>query len=196
MLRKLVLIHACFVLLATGVLYSEVANPNLVWNMCLALLALNCSVVVRTGKKWYVKFLVLPIWLLAYPNTFYLLTDLKDPMVTATGFGDQMSIFLFVLYVGSILLGVFSGVLSFRYVVEGLGIKQAYLRLVLILALSVFSSGMIYLRLSAALTDWQLLLNWLALLGQFPTVFSRQALPFLLGLTFIQFLALLFMEKD
>lgn len=103
---------------------------------------------------------------------------------------------LFMIYVPSILLGVFSGILSVRYVFESLGLKNSYLRLVLIGLLSVVASFGIHIGRYARLNSWDILLRPMAVLEEILAVVSRPALPFILGFTFIQFMALLLMEKE
>lgn len=196
MFRKLVLIHTCFVLLAASMFAINFTGPNLTWNMLLALVALDASVLFLKSSKWYLNLVFGLVWLFFYPNTFYMLTDIVHMHFTSTVLWERSSMILFMLYVPSILLGVFSGVLSVRYAFEALGLKQPYLRLGLMGLLSLVASFGIHIGRYARLNSWDMFTRPMVVLEQILAVVSRQALPFILGFTFIQFMALLFMEKD
>lgn len=103
---------------------------------------------------------------------------------------------LFMLYVPSILLGVFSGVLSVRYAFDSLLIRQPYLRLVLIGLLSTLSSFAIHIGRYARLNSWDLLTRPQVVMNELLKVVNRESLPFILGFTFIQIMVLVFMEED
>lgn len=103
---------------------------------------------------------------------------------------------LFMLYVPSILLGVLSGILSLRYVFDSLGLKQPYLRLFLIGLLSFVASFGIHIGRYARLNTWDIFIHPVFVAEQIVAVVSRESLPFILGFTFIQFMALAFMEID
>lgn len=196
MLRKLVLIHLCFIVLATSMLYINFSGPNLIWNMTLALVALNSAVLAKVTKKWYFRFPALLIWFIFYPNTFYMLTDIVHMHFTSTVLWERTSMILFMLYVPSILLGVFSGVLSVRYAFEALQLRHSYIRLVVIVLLSGLSSFAIHIGRYARLNSWDIFTRPAVVVNEILAVVSREALPFILGFTFIQIMVLIFMEKD
>lgn len=196
MMRQLVVVHLSFLLLATSIFFVDFSGPNLVWNMGLALIAFNLSVLALWAKTWYFRAMLLLLWFFFYPNTFYMLTDIVHMHFTSTVLWERGSMILFMIYVPSILLGVFSGILSVRYVFESLGLKNSYLRLVLIGLLSVVASFGIHIGRYARLNSWDILLRPMAVLEEILAVVSRPALPFILGFTFIQFMALLLMEKE
>lgn len=196
MLRKLIIIHSCFLLLAASMFYIKFSGPNLSWNMGLALIALNCSAVAASTTKWYVRFPALLLWLCFFPNTFYMLTDIVHMHFTSTVLWERSSMILFMLYVPSILLGVFSGVLSVRYAFDSLLIRQPYLRLVLIGLLSTLSSFAIHIGRYARLNSWDLLTRPQVVMNELLKVVNRESLPFILGFTFIQIMVLVFMEED
>lgn len=196
MLRKLVLIHLCFIVLTTSMLYINFSGPNLIWNMTLALVALNSAALAKLTKKWYIRFLALVIWFFFYPNTFYMLTDIVHMHFTSTVLWERTSMILFMLYVPSILLGVFSGVLSVRYAFEALQLRHSYVRLVVIVLLSGLSSFAIHIGRYARLNSWDIFTRPAVVVNEILAVVSREALPFILGFTFIQIMVLIFMEKD
>lgn len=194
--RKLVLIHLAFLLLAASMRYIHFSGPNLTWNMFLALVALDLSALAVRANKWYFKLPLLLLWVIFYPNTFYMLTDIVHMHFTSTVLWERRSMILFMIYLPSILLGVFSGVLSVRYAFRAGQMKQPYGRLVLIALLSIVSSFAIHIGRYARLNSWDLFtrpgLVWQEILA----VVSREALPFIIGFTFIQALVLLFMEEE
>lgn len=196
MFRKLVLIHACFVILSASIFYVDLQGPNLIWNMFLALLALDLAAWARFSQRSDLKILLLSFWLFFYPNTFYMLTDMVHMHFTSTVLWERSSMILFMLYVPSILLGVFSGILSVRYVFDSLNLKQPYLRLFLVALLSFVASFGIHIGRYARLNTWDIFTRPLVVMEQILAVVSHEALPFILGFTFIQFMALLFMELD
>lgn len=196
MFRKLILIHACFVILAVSIFYIDLQGPNLIWNMFLALLALDFAAWARFSKRADLKILFIPLWLFFYPNTFYMLTDIVHMHFTSTVLWEHTSMILFMLYVPSILLGVLSGMLSLRYVFDSLGLKQPYLRLFLIGLLSFVASFGIHIGRYARLNTWDIFIHPVFVAEQIVAVVSRESLPFILGFTFIQFMALAFMEID
>lgn len=196
MLRKLVVIHLCFLVLAASMLYINFTGPNLTWNMGLSLIALNCSAVAASTSKWYVRLPFLLAWFFFFPNTFYMLTDIVHMHFTSTVLWERSSMILFMLYVPSILLGVFSGVLSVRYAFESLKLKQPYLRWGLIVILSSLSSFAIHIGRYARLNSWDILTRPKLVIDEMLAVISREALPFIIGFTFIQMMVLIFMEDD
>ncbi|MGT2896573.1 DUF1361 domain-containing protein [Streptococcus entericus] len=196
MLRKLVVIHLCFLALAASMLYINFTGPNLTWNMGLSLIALNCSAVAASTTKWYIRLPFLLAWFFFFPNTFYMLTDIVHMHFTSTVLWERSSMILFMLYVPSILLGVFSGVLSVRYAFESLKIRQPYLRWVLIVILSSVSSFAIHIGRYARLNSWDILTRPKLVIDEMLAVVSREALPFIIGFTFIQIMVLIFMEDD
>lgn len=196
MFRKLVLIHACFVVLAASMFYIDFKGPNLVWNMVLALVALNTAALATKTAKWYLKLPLFLVWLFFYPNTFYMLTDIVHMDFTSTVLWERSSMILFMLYVPSILLGVLSGVLSVRYMFQSLGLKHPYLRLFLIGLLSTLASFGIHIGRYARLNSWDIVTRPMVVVEQVLEVVSRQALPFILGFTFIQLMVLLFTEPE
>jgi uncharacterized membrane protein len=115
---------------------------------------------------------------------------------TSTVLWERSSMILFMLYVPSILLGVMAGILSVRYAFASLNLKNHYLRLVLIGALSFISSFAIHIGRYARLNSWDIFTRPTVVWEEILAVVSREALPFIIGFTFIQFMTLIFMEED
>lgn len=196
MRRKLLLIHLLFVTLAVAIAYKNFEGPNLIWNMVLALVALDLSVLVKLSKTKLMTAIFFLLWLFFYPNTFYMLTDIVHMHFVSTVLWERSSLILFMLYVPSILLGVMAGILSVRYVFQGLKLKNPYLRLFLIGVLSGLSSFGIHIGRYARLNSWDLFTRPLVVVEEILAVVSREALPFIIGFTFIQILVLVFSEPE
>ena len=76
MAKKNVLIHVFFGIISFGIYYYHLRGPDLVWNMFLALLALDFSLLSYCIKQKVVRWSSGLLWLFFYPNTFYMLTDI------------------------------------------------------------------------------------------------------------------------
>lgn len=196
MFRKLVLIHLLFAIISGAILYKQLAGPDLIWNMGLALMALNFSVLAKTRRKPFLKVVFLLLWLFFYPNTFYMLTDIVHMHFTSTVLWERSSMILFMLYVPSILLGVMAGILSVRYAFSAMRLKNPYLRLVMIGVLSTVSSFGIHIGRYARLNSWDIFTRPMLVLEEILAVVGHEALPFIIGFTFIQIMTLIFMEND
>lgn len=196
MRRKMILIHLLFGVISLAILYKNFQGPGLIWNMTLALVALDFAVLFKQVKNRLLKLVFGLLWLFFYPNTFYMLTDIVHMHFTSTVLWERSSMILFMLYVPSILLGVMSGILSVRYAFEGLGLKQAYGRLVAIAFLSGLSSFAIHIGRYARLNSWDIFTRPLVVVEEMWAVVSHEALPFIIGFTFIQMMTLIFMEND
>ena len=77
-MRKTIIIHIFFAIIS-AIIYAEgilTKGPDLIWNMFLALVAYDAAfIAIQFKKKWF--FLPVAIlWLVFYPNTFYMITDL------------------------------------------------------------------------------------------------------------------------
>ena len=78
-MRKPIMIHALFLMIAFFI-YIQSLNGGptyLIWNMTLALISYDAAVLTLLFKKqkWAYPLLFL-LWLLFFPNTFYMITDL------------------------------------------------------------------------------------------------------------------------
>ncbi|WP_295505211.1 DUF1361 domain-containing protein [uncultured Streptococcus sp.] len=197
-MRKPIMIHALFLMIAFFI-YIQSLNGGptyLIWNMTLALISYDAAVLTLLFKKqkWVYPLLFL-LWLLFFPNTFYMITDLIH-MTWVTDVLSKPSVFmLFLAFVSSILFGIFCGMESWYVIKEGWKLNW-YLDLLLTAALSAVSSLAIYIGRYDRLNSWDLLLHPQLVLQKLLQTLQPDRLPFILGFAFLQFMSLVFLMRD
>ena len=194
--KKNILIHLFFLMISSGLYFYNLREPDLVWNMFLALVALDFAILSKANKGWPIKILSALLWLFFYPNTFYMVTDIVHMHFTSTVLWERESMILFMLYVPSIFFGVMAGVESLRQIFASFEIKSYWLRLVLIAGLSFLSSFAIHIGRYARLNSWDIFTRPMVVVQEMLAVISWAALPFILGFTFIQIMVLVFAEDE
>ncbi|MCI7677674.1 MULTISPECIES: DUF1361 domain-containing protein [Streptococcus] len=195
MFKKLSLIHLFFLVIAFGIRYYNLSGPDLIWNMVLALIALDFAVITVVIKKKLLRVLAGGMWLFFYPNTFYMLTDIVHMHFTSTVLWDKQSLILYLLYVSSILFGVLCGIESFNLITGVLRLNSYILRLLFIGGLSFVSSFAIHIGRYARLNSWDIATRPMTVIHELVEVVSWDALHFVLGFTFIQVLCLVFLDN-
>lgn len=196
MAKKIVFIHLFFGVIAFGIYHYHLEGPDLVWNMFLALVALDFSLVSYYISKKVVRGLEAILWLFFYPNTFYMLTDIVHMQFTSTVLWNKTSLILYMLYVSSILFGVLCGIESVKNIVLTFKLKNYYLRLLFIGVLSFISSFAIHIGRYARLNSWDIFTRPKTVISEILDVVSWDAVHFVLGFTFIQILCLVFLDRE
>lgn len=196
MAKKIVFVHLFFGGIAFGIYHYHLEGPDLVWNMFLALVALDFSLVSYYISKKVVRGLGAILWLFFYPNTFYMLTDIVHMQFTSTVLWNKTSLILYMLYVSSILFGVLCGIESVKNIVLTFMIKNYYLRLLFIGVLSFISSFAIHIGRYARLNSWDIFTRPKTVISEILDVVSWDAVHFVLGFTFIQILCLVFLDRE
>lgn len=196
MAKKIVFIHLFFGVIAFGIYHYHLEEPDLVWNMFLALVALDFSLVSYYISKKVVRGLGAILWLFFYPNTFYMLTDIVHMQFTSTVLWNKTSLILYMLYVSSILFGVLCGIESVKNIVLTFKLKNYYLRLLFIGVLSFISSFAIHIGRYARLNSWDIFTRPKTVISEILDVVSWDAVHFVLGFTFIQILCLVFLDRE
>ena len=194
--KKNILIHLFFLMISSGLYFYNLREPDLVWNMFLALVALDFAILSKANKGWPIKILSALLWLFFYPNTFYMVTDIVHMHFTSTVLWERESMILFMLYVPSIFFGVMAGVESLRQIFASFEIKSYWIRLLLIAGLSFLSSFAIHIGRYARLNSWDIFTRPMVVVQEMLAVISWAALPFILGFTFIQIMVLVFAEDE
>lgn len=196
-MRKIIGIHLIFVAISGLVLYFQFTGPYLIWNMFLALLALDFSFGISRVKKWFgFQLVFFLLWFFFYPNTFYMLTDLTHIHFMHRVLSNNTSLLSFTIYVLTILFGTFCGILSVRYIARFLKLKSFWLRYVSYLVLSVISSYAIHIGRYARLNSWDIVGNPMLVIKEMLSVFKQDSLVFILGFTALQLLCLIFMDEE
>lgn len=196
MAKKIVFVHLFFGGIAFGIYHYHLEGPDLVWNMFLALVALDFSFVSYYISKKVVRGLGAILWLFFYPNTFYMLTDIVHMQFTSTVLWNKTSLILYMLYVSSILFGVLCGIESVKNIVLTFKLKNYYLRLLFIGVLSFISSFAIHIGRYARLNSWDIFTRPKTVISEILDVVSWDAVHFVLGFTFIQILCLVFLDRE
>ena len=145
MVKKIAIVHFFFGVISLGIYYYHLEGPDLIWNMFLALVALDFSLIPYFIKNKAVKVVAAILWLFFYPNTFYMLTDIVHMNFTSSVLWDKSSLILYMLYVSSILFGVLCGIESVKNIVVTFKVKNYYIRMFFIAVLSFVSSFAIHI---------------------------------------------------
>ncbi|MEQ9764176.1 DUF1361 domain-containing protein [Streptococcus jiangjianxini] len=196
MKRQFILAHGFFAVIALASWHYNLTGPGLVWNVFLALVAYDFSYIARViNHKWLQVFLLMG-WLLFYPNTFYMLTDVVHMYFVRDILTDQLSFMYFLVYMSSILLALIAGVLSVRYVTNLLKMRNWLFRYVFMAILSFVSSLAIHIGRFARLNSWNAITHPSLVIDEIMKVFSYSEIPFVLGFLFIQILCLWLLEGN
>lgn len=197
-MRKPILIHIFFMLISIVVYIQgiSVQGPDLIWNMILALIAYDSAVltVIFNKQKWLYPLLLM-VWLVFYPNTFYMLTDLVHMTWVGDALRNPVSMRLFMAFVPSILLGVYCGVESWNILRERWKLTW-WIDMLVVAALSYLSSLAIYIGRYDRLNSWDLVTRPQLVVQKLLETFQRERLVFILGFTFIQVMSLLFLSRE
>lgn len=196
MVKKIAIVHFFFGVISLGIYYYHLEGPDLIWNMFLALVALDFSLIPYFIKNKAVKVVAAILWLFFYPNTFYMLTDIVHMNFTSSVLWDKSSLILYMLYVSSILFGVLCGIESVKNIVVTFKVKNYYIRMFFIAVLSFVSSFAIHIGRYARLNSWDIFTRPTVVIKEILDVISWNALHFVLGFTFLQLLCLIFLDGE
>ena len=196
MVKKIAIIHFFFGVISLGIYYYHLEGPDLIWNMFLALVALDFSLIPYFINNKAVKVVAAILWLFFYPNTFYMLTDIVHMNFTSSVLWDKSSLILYMLYVSSILFGVLCGIESVKNIVVTFKVKNYYIRMFFIAVLSFVSSFAIHIGRYARLNSWDIFTRPTVVIKEILDVISWNALHFVLGFTFLQVLCLIFLDRE
>lgn len=196
MKHKLLISHLFFFIISLAIVYFKIEEKYLVWNMILALLALDFSFCLNRFKNPFLSLFFGLLWFFFYPNTFYMLTDVVHMDFVTGIFSDLRSLIRYFLFLGSILFGLLCGTESVNQVFKRFAIKDFYIKSAFLLLLSIVSSLAIHLGRYARLNSWDIVLRPMLVIDELTKLFSPDALPFILGFTFLQMMVLLFLNQD
>ncbi|HHR7521381.1 TPA: DUF1361 domain-containing protein [Streptococcus agalactiae] len=191
---KLFAIHLFFIVISFGIKYYHLQGPNLIWNMILALIALDFAYLTSLFKKKILIGLFALAWFFFYPNTFYMLTDIIHMHFVGDVLYNKTNLILYILYVSSILFGFLSGIESFSVIMRKFRISNIFLRWGIIGIVSFVSSFGIHIGRYARLNSWDILTKPQVVINELLAVPSRDSFHFILGFTFLQVLCLIFMD--
>ena len=196
-MRKVVTVHLFFLALSFLVYMEGIAKtgPDLIWNMMLALIAYDFAVLTRYFKQAWLFPVLFILWLVFYPNTFYMITDIVHMHWVGDTLWNRASLHLFMVFVPSILFGIYCGIESWLILLERFKFSW-WTELLATLVLSVISSMAIYIGRYDRLNTWDLVSNPGQVVQKLLETFQRERLLFILGFTFIQFMSLVFLSQN
>ena len=196
-MRKVITVHLFFLALSFWVYMEGIAKtgPDLIWNMMLALIAYDFAVLTRYFKQAWLFPVLFILWLVFYPNTFYMITDIVHMHWVGDTLWNKASLHLFMVFVPSILFGIYCGIESWLILLERFKFSW-WTELLATLVLSVISSMAIYIGRYDRLNTWDLVSNPGQVVQKLLETFQRERLLFILGFTFIQFMSLVFLSQN
>ena len=196
-MRKVVTVHLFFLALSFLVYMEGITKtgPDLIWNMMLALIAYDFAVLTRYFKQAWLFPILFILWLVFYPNTFYMITDIVHMHWVGDTLWNRASLHLFMVFVPSILFGIYCGIESWLILLERFKFSW-WTELLATLVLSVISSMAIYIGRYDRLNTWDLVSNPGQVVQKLLETFQRERLLFILGFTFIQFMSLVFLSQN
>ena len=192
-MRKPIIIHLFFLIIAGLIYFLGIKGPDLTWNMILALIAYDFALATSKLTKRLFVYLSAILWLAFFPNTFYMLTDIIHMVWVGGTLWDQHIMVQYMAFVFSILFGVLCGIESWLLIRRHfrLSWKQVYL---IVPILSGISAMAISIGRYERFNSWNLVTNPLAVVHTIIDTVSWQRFPFVLGFTFIQILCLIFLD--
>ncbi|RKV79707.1 MAG: DUF1361 domain-containing protein [Streptococcus sp.] len=196
-MRKVITVHLFFLALSFLVYMEGITKtgPDLIWNMMLALIAYDFAVLTRYFKQAWLFPILFILWLVFYPNTFYMITDIVHMHWVGDTLWNRASLHLFMVFVPSILFGIYCGIESWLILLERFKFSW-WTELLATLVLSVVSSMAIYIGRYDRLNTWDLVSNPGQVVQKLLETFQRERLLFILGFTFIQFMSLVFLSQN
>lgn len=196
-MRKVITVHLFFLALSFLVYMEGIAKtgPDLIWNMMLALIAYDFAVLTRYFKQAWLFPILFILWLVFYPNTFYMITDIVHMHWVGDTLWNRASLHLFMVFVPSILFGIYCGIESWLILLERFKFSW-WTELLATLVLSVISSMAIYIGRYDRLNTWDIVSNPGQVVQKLLETFQRERLLFILGFTFIQFMSLVFLSQN
>lgn len=196
-MRKVITVHLFFLALSFLVYMEGIAKtgPDLIWNMMLALIAYDFAVLTRYFKQAWLFPVLFILWLVFYPNTFYMITDIVHMHWVSDTLWNRASLHLFMVFVPSILFGIYCGIESWLILLERFKFSW-WTELLATLVLSVISSMAIYIGRYDRLNTWDIVSNPGQVVQKLLETFQRERLLFILGFTFIQFMSLVFLSQN
>ena len=196
-MRKVITVHLFFLALSFLVYMEGIAKtgPDLIWNMMLALIAYDFAVLTRYFKQAWLFPVLFILWLVFYPNTFYMITDIVHMHWVGDTLWNKASLHLFMVFVPSILFGIYCGIESWLILLERFKFSW-WTELLATLVLSVISSMEIYIGRYDRLNTWDIVSNPGQVVQKLLETFQRERLLFILGFTFIQFMSLVFLSQN
>lgn len=194
-MRKIIVNHLFFLVIAVAVFYKGITSPDLNWNMFLALVAYDLAVLTYYLPNRWLAMLSALVWLAFFPNTFYMLTDIFHMGFVAGGYHDNSVVTRFVVFLSSVLFGLLCGIESWNLIWQRFKLSwlQVYIAVPILSGLSALA---ISIGRFERFNSWDLAHDPMAVVRAIIDTFSWQRFPFVLGFTFFQMMCLLFLANS
>lgn len=154
--KKVLTIHAIILLFFALILLYQSRFTFLIWNIILALIPFDLSLLGRLFKNSRWRYLIGVVWLLFFPNALYMITDFSHLSSIGVGLSTAFQFVEYAILAGGIFVGVTLGLTSL-FILYPLFIPN-YQRLVNQAAtfgvLSVCSSVAIYIGRFLRINSW------------------------------------------
>ncbi|MVX59287.1 DUF1361 domain-containing protein [Streptococcus danieliae] len=170
-------------------------GPNLTWNMFLALTALDFALLSKVSQNRIFRWGAWFLWLLFFPNTFYMVTDLIHMHWVGDVLYNRANQKLFFGFVFAIFFGVLCGVESWRLMRSHFSWKL-WQEILATVVLSGLSSLAITVGRYIRLNSWDVFTRPNLVVHTFLEVFSWQHIIFILGFTALQGMCLFLLADD
>ena len=156
MSKKVLTIHAIILLFFALILLYQSRFAFLIWNIILALIPFDLSLLGRLFKNSRSRYVIGVVWLLFFPNALYMITDFSHLSSIGVGLSTAFQFVEYAILAGGIFVGVTLGLTSL-FILYPLFIPN-YQRLVNQAAtfgvLSVCSSVAIYIGRFLRINSW------------------------------------------
>jgi len=110
--KKVLTIHAIILLFFALILLYQSRFAFLIWNIILALIPFDLSLLGRLFKNSRWRYLIGVVWLLFFPNALYMITDFSHLSSIGVGLSTAFQFVEYAILAGGIFIGVTLGLTS------------------------------------------------------------------------------------
>ncbi|WP_257875798.1 DUF1361 domain-containing protein [Latilactobacillus sakei] len=110
--KKVLTIHAIILLFFALILLYQSRFAFLIWNIILALIPFDLSLLWRLFKNSRWRYLIGVVWLLFFPNALYMITDFSHLSSIGVGLSTAFQFVEYAILAGGIFIGVTLGLTS------------------------------------------------------------------------------------
>ncbi|MBF8970812.1 DUF1361 domain-containing protein [Streptococcus sp. NLN76] len=193
--RIFIMYHLAFIGIFGVLTLLQQEGPNLTWNMFLALTALDFALFSKVTQNRLLRWASALLWLLFFPNTFYMVTDLVHMHWVGDVLYNRANQKLFFAFVFAIFFGVLTGIESWRLIRSRWKLKP-WQEGVATFGLAGLSSIAITMGRYPRLNSWDVFTRPQLVVQTFLDVFSWEHSVFVLGFTSLQFMCLFLLADD
>lgn len=191
-MKRIVIIHIFILLYFAFVANSPTAFTFLIWNVTLALIPYDLSLVLKWLKFKPLVFLLSLIWLIFFPNAMYMITDFAHLSAIGTDLSTLDQFLNYAILASGIFIGVLLGLASARMMAERL-FSQNMIALWLFYGfLAAVSAFGIYVGRFLRLNTWDLAMDFAPTFKAILASLNEHSLAFVGWFGILQLMLLLF----